>query len=412
MRKIINMLFVLLPFVLFCIPGYSLNDDIIIQAYDVYFPLLFFVLMIRGRCRIYKSAKAVYTWWNIFVWILICSLFLTCIIDGNFYFGAILKSIRLFYPSIMVLFFFSYSYLFAFDRFLQFFFASMLLCPLIAIVGYFFQIDSLIAKQSTMVGDALLFRAGSFWKDSGVLAIISSLFSLISIAIMISKKLKVKLMCLLLISLSLNLTALGLSFSRTGFLILGAGILYILFHMNARKIIPGVLPIVFLLVLLIFYLQQSDTLAELEQVYSRIDSIFSVNSGNSNDVSSGRTDLWTTTLFNFFNKSDFYRLLLGYGYKTDTNILMLSDNTYIYVLISTGFIGFLCFFFFMFVFTHESITFRAKSTLLILQRIVLYGWIISMFLVDSLTYIPVVVLCFLFFTLSRINRFVDIWRMI
>lgn len=394
--------FYLLPFVISCIPGVSLSEDIIIQAYDVYFPLLLVIILLERKWTIKNhNVDFVLNVWNVFVFILILSLLLTCLLDLRFYFSALLKAFRLIYPSILLVFVFGHRSLIKIKYFNFGFLLSMLICPLIGILGYAYQIDSLIAKQTTLIDGVQFYRAGSFWKDSGVLGVLSAVYSLISIALLFRTNYSSRIKLLIVISISLNLVALGLSFSRTGMLIVCIGIFIIICQLKVRKILFWGIPFFFILIFVISYLYQSNALPELDQLYNRFVAVLNFSTSNADDVSSGRTSQWFSTLDFFLFNSNIYRLMLGYGYKTDSNILPLSDNGLLYILITTGVIGLCCFIFFITVLFCTSWHDNRKPILLLVHKLVLCSWMISMVFVDSLTYIPVVVLCFLVYSFLK-----------
>lgn len=378
----------ILPFVLSCIPGISLGAGVKLQAYDFYSLILLpFVIYRRSHDQIPASRRLNNSWFWFSVMIILSTFLMQMFQDGS-YASSYMKGARFFFPLIICKFLMSYFHFVNKLFFIRCCILSMLICPIIGIYGYVFQIPALTALQDTILDGNLVVRAGSFWQDSGIFGFVCSLFSLVAVYDLFSrwnqsKNLERFSMIGVLI---LNLVGIVVAFSRMGGVVFIVGLCYLVWRYGKRKSNFFVIALssIFLISALVFAYVQNIYPA-LNQNIDKLLVLSSVNSSNVDSISSSRTVMWGKIISGFF-EGDIINMLFGYGYRT-SNFWSMADNGFLYVLVSSGFVGLLSFV----QVVNRLIALNKKNVPNVffdVFKLTFIGWMLAMMFADVLTYVP------------------------
>lgn len=391
----------LIPFFLTCIPGYTISEGITIQAPDF---LMFYLLIysVRYNCYIQGPTRQLYYMWKAFFCCVLISFFINILTYQYSFLSPLLKTFRLSYPLILIRYMWINAH-YINDKIDNAVILSGIGCALWAIYGYFFQFPFLTAAQTTVIAGLVVNRAGSFWGDSSILGIVACYYILICISYILHKRFNSILWkSVNLLSIVLNLVAIALSSSRAGFVSLFCTLI-VVGGMSKKISLSKILCLIFFFSFSIYIIYVNNISEELTSFFdTRILPLTELSSGNVNDVSSGRVELWQRSLSQYgdFNLTG---LLFGQGYKMDSGII-LADNGYIYVLTSTGISGFI--FFLRFLFFLLGILKRrdnVHSAYYTIAVALLSCWLIASFFSDCLTYVPAILLLFFFLFLLKSN---------
>lgn len=198
-----------------------------------------------------------------------------------------------------------------------------------AVVGFVFQIDSLIATQMYKYpGMGYVYRAGGVAKDSSAY---SSLILIVGITALIEVKRVSKSRLLYYMLIFCFLINIYLSMSRS--LMVSSVIYIILRSYYGGRIKPGTLLFsVFLMAVVFIYGLNNEYVSSF---FNRI-----AASDNSGDVSSGRFATWALLLGLIGDNP-----LLGVGYRLSTaKYDLIPDNMFLSLSVETGIIGLLLYF--------------------------------------------------------------------
>lgn len=384
----IKFLFYIFPFVLTCIPGITVGS-LKFQAYDIFsFCILFFVIS-PNKNTVNTKYAFIKKRWLYFSGMIMLSTFLSQIFwDATDCMSSYMKGIRFFFPLLICSFIEKYGKIVNIDILKKCCFASTIICPIIGIYGYIYQIPWLTAVQDTILNGNLIIRAGSFWQDSGIYGFICSYFAVVAIYILSCrwKSTNYKTRFAVLSSLFLNILGVVVAFSRMGGLVLIIGLLFILWKYGKRKsVFKILLSFIIISLSLVLYVYYNNIYPALNQNIDKLLSLSSINSTNVATISSSRSIIWEKILSEFI-EGPVLCMILGYGYKTSI-FWNMADNGYIYVLISTGIVG-VCIFISFFMRMHFFLKKTANNIFVDLASILFVGWSLAMLFADVFTYVP------------------------
>lgn len=396
---LVRLLIYILPFVLSCIPGYGITSDIVIQSFDVYFAVIITILLFNhSKENKPKKLNDIMQMWSWFVAIIFISLVLNCLWQSVLDLSAVSKACRLLYPIFLV------NFLWYFRQHLDRYFMlliiiSGIISASIAIYGYFFQIEMISASQTMLVNGIVMNRAGSFWGDSGMVGLLSCIYIIIGIILIVKSSFtNASSKILAYTCVVINLASLSLSYSRSGIVAL-FGTLCVMMFMLGKKKLYRLLIVILIFAIVLFILYDNKVYQELNFfIDSRILTMFETNSRNVNDISSGRIAIWSF-VFDKFLDLDMIGLLVGKGYKLENQVYSMADNGYLYILISTGFIGFMCFLLFLVKIVKLYLCAKKVSTTIFLGVSTFLCWLLASMTVDVLTYTSINLFVFLFLLL-------------
>lgn len=386
-------LILLLPFVLTCIPGYQLSETTTIQSFDIYFAVILPLSFIgSSHNKTYSKINKLMKLWLLFFFVAIVSTIINSLSIEFKSNSAYLKTYRLLYPIILIAFLTKHSKYLRLKSFEKAFLLSMMISPIIGIIGYIQQIPGFIAIQTAQYdgSDVVFSRASSYWQEAGIFGVISSFFILLSI---IGTMKGGKLRILYIAALFLNVVALFFSGTRSGAIIIVVALAYLSFSFGKKYFFRFASALAVLLVLIVF-LSKNDETGVFNYYLQRMLDVATITSNNAGDVSSTRTVQWVNT-FNSFLNSNPFNLLLGYGYKTEI-FRQLTDNGYLYILISLGAVGLVIFTYFLYQFYKLDFHDKEGNFINNANKFAFLTWIVSMLFADTLTYIPVLLFPFLF----------------
>lgn len=393
-------LILILPFTLSCIPGIPLTGNIIAQATDIFMPILLLASLHTSSSKMPMQYKKILRKWAWFVlWVMI-SFAINSIDQSTSVLSSFLKALRLCYPIILFIFLWkNKKYIHKdFDKLIL---MSGIFSSILTSYGYFYQIPFLSATQTIEIDGIVMNRAGSFWGDSGVVGLLSCFYILISISYLIHKNFQNKIWYILTYCCAfLNLTTIAISSSRSGIVALLGGII-VMIAISSKKILIKFIGLIIFFSFVIIFIYNSNYNKELNSFLdNRILELFTINNKNIENISSGRTEHWENVLQQFLNSNPI-TFILGTGYKMESKThIELADNGYIYILTSTGIIGFILLSRFLIYLTQKYIRIKRYDKYPYITLSLLSSWLIASLTIDLLTYVSINLLLFIYIFLS------------
>lgn len=397
-----KILILILPFTLSCIPGVPLSDNIIAQATDIFMPIALLATVHPSSSPFpmpirYKKVLRKWTWFVL--WVMI-SFVINSIDQTTSVLPSFFKGLRLCYPIILFIFLWkNIKYIHKdFDKSIV---ISGIFSTLLTTYGYFYQIPFLVAVQTIKIDGIVVNRASSFWGDSGVVGLLSCFYILICISYLIHKNFQNKIWNILTYCcIFFNLATMAMSSSRSGMVALLGGALVMLTISNKKDLIKFIGLFIFFISIIIF-IYNSNYSKELNSFLdTRILELFTINNKNIDNISSGRTKHWEYILQQFLNSNPI-TFIFGTGYKMESKTdIKLADNGYIYILISTGIIGFILFIRFLIYLIQKYIRIKKYNKYSDIASSLFSSWLIASLTIDLLTYVSVNLLLFIYIFLS------------
>lgn len=327
----------------FSFPFFSFNGDAGILLIELIIIALFFANLTRHGFQSLKLSPAL-LWFILFICLAVLSVFMAGAKNYGNILVPLLKVLRML-VYIAVYFVFYWNYKREYSRsFICSLFIGGCIFGAIGIAGYILQLPGLVADQiiwSSIPGLSGHFRAGGFIGDASAFGALASLYIIFSMLIAFRKDSDSTLIKLALLCLLTNTVALCCSWTRAGFVALFVAFLVIALTHFDKEVDKGRMAIVAAVVLLLAAFLYFTTDIVASTIHDRILPLLGVFGGDIQNVSSGRTLIWNQGL-DAFRSGTILQQVFGHGYKIDTEISLV-DNNYLYVLISTGTLGFVAF---------------------------------------------------------------------